>query len=170
MLNEKMQKAFNEQVNAELYSAYLYLSMSACLESINLPGFANWMNIQAREELFHAMKMYNHINERGGRATLSAIEAPPAEWSSPLDVFEAVYAHEQKVTGLINRLVDLAIGESDHASNIFLQWFVTEQIEEEMNADGLVRKLKLAGDSPNALFMLDRELATRVFTMPADSL
>lgn len=167
ILSEKIQKALNSQINTEMYSAYLYLSMSAYFESINLPGFANWMQIQAQEELTHAMKIYNHINERSGRIKLGAIEEPISEWSSPLEVFRNAYSHEQKVTGLINKLVDLAISESDHATNIFLQWFVTEQIEEEMNADGIVQKLKLAGDSPNALLMLDSELMGRTFMLPA---
>ena len=167
MLSEKMQKALNDQINAEMYSAYLYLSMSAYFESINLQGFASWMQIQAQEELTHAMKIYKHINERSGRIKLGAIEGPISEWASPLEAFKNAYAHEQKVTGLINKLVDLAINESDHATNIFLQWFVTEQIEEEMNADGIVQKLKFTGDSPNTLLMLDRELMGRTFTRPA---
>ena len=169
MISEKMQKALNEQVNAEFYSAYLYLSMGAYFEAMNLPGFATWMRCQSQEELVHAAKIFTHINERAGRVTLRAIESPPAEWHSPLNAFEAAYAHEQKVTGKINKLVDLAISESDHASNIFLQWFVTEQIEEEMSADDVVQKLKRAGDSSDALLMLDREMGARIFTMPAAS-
>ena len=169
MISKKIQKAFNDQINAELFSAYLYLSMSAYFESINLPGFAGWMRTQSQAEIFHAMKFFHHINDRGGRAKLSAIETPEVEWSSALQAFKDAYAHEEKVTGMINKLVDLALKESDHASNAFLQWFVTEQVEEEMNTDNVVQKLKLAGESTNALLMLDRELGARIFTMPADS-
>jgi len=166
MLGTKMEKALNDQVNAEMYSAYLYLSMEAYFLSLNLRGFANWMRCQVQEELFHAMKMYSFINGRGGRNRLAAIEVPPAEWKSPHDVFKAVLAHERKVTGLINGLVDLAIKEKDHASNIFLQWFVTEQVEEEDNANDVIRKLTMTGEAPGGLFMIDKELAARVFTMP----
>jgi ferritin len=166
MLSETMGKALNDQVNAEYYSAYLYLSMAAYFESMNLGGFANWMRVQTQEELAHGTIIFNYINQRGGRVTLTAIGAPKTEWESPRAVFEDAYAHEQKVTGLINRLVDLAIKESDHATNAFLQWFVTEQVEEEMNASGIANQLKVAGDSSNALFMIDRELAARVFTPP----
>ena len=166
MLSEKMQKALNGQLNAELYSAYLYLSMSAYFESLNLAGFANWMKVQAQEETVHAMKFYAHINERAGRVKLGAVEAPGLEWDSPLAVFEAAYEHEQKVTGLINGLVNIAKGETDHATEIFLQWFVTEQVEEEASADAVVQQLKLVGDAPGGLFMLDRELGQRVFTPP----
>ena len=166
MLSEKMQKALNDQINAELYSAYLYLSMSAYFESLNLGGFANWMKVQAQEETVHAMKLYAYTNERGGRVKLGAVEAPPWEWDSPLAVFEAAYQHEQKVTGLINDLVKTAKGENDHATEIFLQWFVTEQVEEEASADAVVQQIKLVGDAPGGLFMLDRELGQRVFTPP----
>ncbi len=169
MVNKTIEGALNQQVNAELYSSYLYLSMSAYFRSINLPGFANWMRVQAQEELVHAMKFYDFINERGGRVTLQQVEAPPTEWSSPRDVFENVYKHEQKVTGLINDLVNLAVGERDHATNIFLQWFVTEQVEEEASAEEVVQKLKLVGDDSGGLFMLDGEMGQRVFTPPAAS-
>jgi ferritin len=161
MLSEKMQEALNGQINAETYSAYLYLSMSAYLESINLPGFAAWMRVQASEEMKHAMKFYEHITERRGRVTLKAVAAPPKEWSSPLNVFEDVFKHEQKVTGLIHDLVKLAGAEGDHAAGAFLQWFVTEQVEEEASADAVLQKLKLVGDSPGPLFMLDHELGRR---------
>ena len=169
MLGEKIQSALNKQVNAEMYSSYLYLSMSAYFKSLNLAGFANWMRVQAQEELVHAMKFYDFINERGGRVMLQQVEAPPTEWSSPLDVFENAYKHEQKVTGLINDLVNLVVGERDHATNIFLQWFVTEQVEEEASADEVVQQLKLVGDDSGGLFMLDREMGQRVFTPPAAS-
>jgi ferritin len=163
-LNDKMQDALNEQMIAEIYSGYLYLAMSAYFQSINLDGFANWMRVQAQEELTHGMKFYDYINERGGRAVLSAIEEPPMEWASPTAAFEAVYQHEQKVTGLINDLVDMAIAAKDHATNNFLQWFVAEQVEEEASADEVLQQLKLVGDASGGLFMMDRELGKRGFT------
>lgn len=166
MLTEKMQDALNQQVNAELYSAYLYLAMEAYFKSINLPGFANWMRVQTQEELLHAMKIYDFINQRNGRVTLKALAQPQTEWKSPLAVFEAAYKHEQKVTGLINDLVNLAVKEKDHATSTFLQWFVNEQVEEEASANGVVQKLKMTGKSPDGLFLIDRELALRVFTPP----
>jgi len=167
MISKKMEKALNEQVNAELFSAYLYLSMEAYFKSLNLDGFANWMGVQTQEEITHAMKIYEFINERGGRITLKAIDGPETEWDSPLAVFNAVYEHEQKVTNLINDLVNLAIEEKDHATNTFLQWFVNEQVEEEASADQVVQQLKLMEKAPGGLFLLDRELAQRVFTPPA---
>lgn len=167
MIDQRMQEALNKQLNAELYSAYLYLSMSAHFQSLNLAGFANWMRVQAQEELAHALKFYDYVNERGGRVVLQPVEAPPAAWDSPLAVFEHVYQHEQKVTGMINKLVDLAVEARDHATNNFLQWFVSEQVEEEASANEVVQKLKLAGDAASALFMIDRELAQRVFVPPA---
>ncbi|MEE8577171.1 MAG: ferritin [candidate division Zixibacteria bacterium] len=167
MISQKMQDALNEQVNAELYSAYMYLSMATYFESANLSGFANWMNIQTQEEVSHTMKIYKFIEERMGRVILKAIDGPPTEWDSPLAAFEAVFAHEQKVTGLINGLVDLAIKENDHATRGFLQWFVDEQVEEEASADAIVQQLKLMKDAPGALYMLDKETAQRVFTPPA---
>ncbi len=167
MISKKMEKALNGQLNAELYSAYLYLSMAAYFESADLAGFANWMRVQVQEERFHAMKFYDYIIERGGRVTLGPIEAPPSDWDSPLAVFEATLTHEQKVTGLINDLMDLAREEKDNASEIFLQWFVNEQVEEEDNAGKVLGQLKLIKDSPQALFMMDREMGQRVFTPPA---
>jgi ferritin len=169
MIKKKMEKALNKQMNAELYSSYLYLSMAAYFEAGNLKGFANWMTVQAQEELAHGMKFYYYIIERGGRVMLESIEGPQTEWKSPLGVFEHVFKHEQKVTGLINGLVDLAINESDHATRSFLQWFVDEQVEEESSADAVVQKLKLAANSPGGLFMLDNELGQRIFTPPAAS-
>lgn len=169
MISDRIQEAFNKQIVAELYSSYLYLSMSAYFESINLKGFANWMRCQAQEELVHAMKFYTFVNERGGTVKLEAIAGPPTEWATPLAAFHDAYAHEQKVTGLINNLVDLAIAEKDHASNAFLQWFVTEQVEEEASADEVIKKILLAGEHGGGMFMLDRELAARVFTPPTDT-
>jgi len=159
MISKKMEEALNEQVNAELYSSYLYLSMESFFKSQNLNGFANWMRIQTQEEVLHATKIYDFINERGGRVLLKAIEA--------LAVFKAVYEHEQKVTGLVNDLVDLAIKEKDHATNSFLQWFVNEQVEEESTADEIVQQLKMVENAPGGIFMFDRELGQRVFTPPA---
>jgi ferritin len=166
MLSNKMEAAINQQINAEMYSSYLYLSMATYFESTSLEGMSNWMRQQAQEEMFHGMKMFDFVCERGGRVTLMAIDEPPSEWSSVLDVFENVLAHEQKVTGLINDLVNLALDERDHATNIFLQWFVSEQVEEEDTAGGLVDKLKLIGNDANGLFMLDTELGNRIFTLP----
>lgn len=166
MISDNMKDAFNKQINAELYSSYLYLSMSAYFESINLPGFANWMRCQAQEELVHAMKFYNFMNDRGSRVSLAAIDGPPVKWESPLHAFQDAYAHEQKVTALINNLVDLATAGKDHASTSFLQWFVNEQVEEESSADKVVQQLHLAGENGSGLFMIDRELGTRTFVMP----
>lgn len=168
MISKSIEKALNEQINAELYSSYLYLSMMSYFESVNLTGFAAWMRAQTQEEIMHAMKMYDFVNERGGRVVLTAIDAPPSEWDSPLAAFEAAYAHEQLVTGRINDLVNLAVEEKDHATNAFLQWFVNEQVEEEASADNVVQNLKVAQDAPGALFIIDRELGQRVFTPPAN--
>ena len=168
MISPKMQKALNDQVNAELYSSYLYLAMAAYFQSLNLQGFVNWMKCQALEELYHAMRIYDFIAERGGRARLSAIALPEGDWKSPSAAFQAVYGHEVKVTGLINGLVDLSIKEKDHATNNFLQWYVSEQVEEESAADAIVQKLKLAGNQGQALFMIDQELATRVVNLQPD--
>ena len=165
MSNPKIQDALNKQLNAELHSSYLYLSMAAYLESQNLKGMAHWMRIQAQEENLHAMKFFDFINERGGKVVLTQIDAPKTEWSSPLDVFEDTCKHESKVTGLINELVDLSLSEKDHAANAFLQWFVTEQVEEEASAQEIAGKLKLVGDRGGMQFMIDRELSQR--TPPA---
>jgi ferritin len=167
MISKSMEDALNEQVNAELYSAYLYLSMESYFKAKNLNGFANWMRVQTQEEVSHAMKIYDFINERGGRVTLKAIEGPETTWDSTLSVFNEVYKHEQKVTALINNLVDLAIKEKDHATNSFLQWFVNEQVEEEASADEIVQQLKMVEKAPGGMFMLNRELGQRVFTPPA---
>ena len=169
MLKEKMIESLNFQMNAELYSAYLYLSMAAYFEANDLSGFANWMRVQAKEEMTHAMKFYDYLVQRGARITLTEIKAPPSEWDSPIAIFEHVYEHEQMVTGLINKLVDLAISLSDHATNNFLQWYVAEQVEEEESSSGVLQKVKLAGDSSSGLLMLDQELAQRIFTPPTSS-
>ena len=161
MIDGKMEEALNKHANAEFYSSYLYLSMSAFFQSLNLTGFAHWMRVQAREELAHAMKFYDHVIERGGRVTLQPVEAPPLRWDSPLAVFEESYRHEKEVTALINRLVDEAVQTRDHATNNFLQWFVSEQVEEEASVEAIVQNLKLVGDSVGGQFMIDRELAQR---------
>ena len=161
MLNQKVQNAINEQIRNELYSAYLYLSMAAYCESVNMPGMAHWMRMQELEERVHALKMFDFVNERGGRVVLQAIDQPPAEFQSPLDVFEKTLAHEQKVTALINDLYALAVQEKDYASQIFLQWFVMEQVEEEDSASQIIETLKMIGDSRQGLLMLDRELGGR---------
>ncbi len=167
MISEKMRKAINDQINAEIHSAYLYLSMVSYFKSLNLDGFAQWMTVQTQEEISHAMKFFNFVDERGGRALLQPIAGPDVEWESPLAAFEAAYKHEQYITGRIDNLVQLARQEKDTASEIMLQWFVTEQVEEEANADGIVQKLKMMAGAPGGIFMLDRELAARVFTPPA---
>ncbi|MBM4038842.1 MAG: ferritin [Planctomycetes bacterium] len=161
MLSKKMEEALNKQVNAELFSSYLYLAMAADFEAKNLPGIAHWLALQAKEENGHAMKFYGYIADRRGRVTLAAIAAPPAEWATPLAAFEAVLAHEQKVTGLINGLVELAAKEKDNATGVMLQWFVTEQVEEEKSADYIVAQLRMIGESAHGLIMLDRALAQR---------
>ncbi|HEC82682.1 MAG TPA: ferritin [Thermoplasmatales archaeon] len=167
MLSKKMLRALNKQVNAELYSAYLYLSMSAYFESINLKGFANWMRVQAQEEVTHAMKFFDYINERGGKVEMMAIEKPPTEWNSPLHVFEETYKHEINVTNMINELVNLAVEEKDHATYNMLQWFVAEQVEEEASADEIRQQLSLIGKDGRGILMIDRELKGRKFIPPA---
>ena len=166
MLSKTMTDALNGQINAEIYSAYLYQSMATWALDQSLKGLANWMDCQAKEEMVHAFKLYNHVAERGGRVLLTAIDGPPTDWASPVALAEHVLAHEQKVTGLINGLVDLAIVEKDHATHSFLNWFVDEQVEEEDSATEILNQLKLAADSPGGMLMIDRELGARVFTPP----
>ncbi len=168
MLSEKMEKAINEQINAELYSSYLYLSMASYFSELGLPGFTNWLKVQALEELYHAMKFFDYVAERGGKPVMEAVDKPPDKWESPLAAAENVLEHEKKVSSLINNLVDTAIKENDHATNNFLQWYVAEQVEEESSADEIVQKLKLIGEQGNGLFMIDREMGTRPFKVPAD--
>ncbi|NSW58331.1 MAG: ferritin [Armatimonadetes bacterium] len=166
MISEKMNAAINEQINKELYSEYLYQSMAAWFEAEGLPGFANWMRVQAQEEHFHAMKFFDYVIETGGRVILEAIAKPPSEFGSPKGAFEATLEHENFITASINSLVDLAIELKDHATNNFLQWYVAEQVEEESNDKAILDQLKWIGDNGNALLMLDKELGTRVFTPP----
>ena len=167
MISKTMESALNGQINAETYSAYLYWSMSAALERMDLPGFANWMRVQAQEEMTHAVKFYNHIIERNGTVRLTEIAAPPVQFKDTDEIFKATLEHEQLVTSLIHGLVDLAIKEKDHAANMFLQWFVNEQVEEEANAEKIIGQLKMCKGSSGALYMLDKELGARVFTPPA---
>lgn len=171
MINQKIEKALNDQIRWELYSAYLYLSMSSWYESIGLRGFANWERIQAHEERDHAMKFFDYVISRGGRVILQPIDSPESEWESPLEAFRFSYAHEQKVTTLINTLVDLSITEKDHATYNILQWFVDEQIEEEGNAIDIVTKLELIEKEAGSgmLFMLDKELGVRVYSPPVST-
>ena len=166
MLNEKMEAAINGQINAEIYSSYLYMSMATWFDDTQLPGMAHWMRVQAQEEMTHAFKFYNYVNERGGRVLLTAIEGPPTDWDSPLAVFKAVAEYEAKVTGLCNGLMDLALELKDHASVSFMQWFIDEQVEEEASADEVVGKLKLIEGDASGLFMMDNELGARVFNVP----
>jgi ferritin len=167
MIKEKMQAELNKQINEELFSSYLYLSMSAYFESQNLSGMAHWMNLQSQEEHQHAMKMYAYLIQKGGRPVLEQIAKPQHTWNGTLDVFEATLTHEQHITARIDHLVDVAISERDHATNGFLQWFVTEQVEEEANVNKIIDELKMVGDNKTGLFMMDRELAQRVLTAPA---
>ncbi len=161
MVSKPVQDAMNEQIKNELYSAYLYLSMAAHFESTNLPGFAHWMKIQASEEVKHAMKFFEYIYERGGKVTLKAIEQPPATFKTPLDSFTTAYKHEQKVTAMIHKLYELTLKENDYPSQVMLQWFIKEQVEEEKSAESIIEQLKMAGDSSAALLMADRQFAER---------
>ncbi|HOJ12972.1 MAG TPA: ferritin [Deltaproteobacteria bacterium] len=163
MLSERLEEALNRQINAELYSAYLYLSMEAYFRSVNLEGFARWMRAQALEEMTHADRFAKYISNRQGRVVLDGIARPPVDWDSPRDVFEKVLEHERKVTALIFDLVALAEKEKDYSTGSMLQWFVNEQVEEEATAEGILGQLKLVGDNGNGLLMIDRELGTRVF-------
>ena len=166
MLSEKMEKAFLDQINKELFSEYLYLSMKAYFLNLNLNGFANWMDVQTQEERAHAMGMFNYVFERGGKVVLDAIDKPENSWSSPLDVFRATLAHEQFVTSRINALLDVAEETKDRAAIIFLNWYLKEQVEEEANVGGILAQLELIGDDKTALLNLDKELATRTFVAP----
>lgn len=163
VITEKVSKALNEQLNREIYSGYLYLSMSAYFDSLGLKGFASWMRVQWQEELMHAMKFFDYITARGGRVELYAIEEPPKSWSSPLNAFEFGLEHERKVTELIGKLVELAVAEKDHATFAMLQWFVNEQVEEEKSFSEIVEKLKFAKENTGIILMLDSELGKREF-------
>ena len=168
MISDKMAQALNTQVNREMYSAYLYMAMSNHANRIGLKGFANWFMVQFHEEMLHAMKIYEYIQSQSGEVVLKAIDEPPAAFDGPLDMFTKTLAHEQMVTRSINDLMEIAIGEKDHATRIFLQWYVTEQVEEEENDNDIISQLKLIKDNPQGLMMLDRELAQRAATVPLD--
>ncbi|RLE19338.1 MAG: ferritin [Acidobacteria bacterium] len=161
MISKEMEKALNDQINAEFFSAYLYLAMAAYFEDENLSGCAHWMELQYQEESEHGMKIYKYINDRGGRVQLNAIEKPQEKWENPLAAFEAAYKHEQYITGRINDLMKLAVELNDFTTQSFLQWYLNEQIEEEANVDGIVQSFNLMGNDKRALFMMDRELKQR---------
>lgn len=166
MLNQKMEDAFNDQINKELYSEYLYLAMKGKFAELNLPGFVNWFDVQVQEERAHAMGMYNYVFERNGKVTLEAIEKPEVKGSTPLEIFEQVLEHEEFVTSRINALMDVADEVKDRATLSFLDWYLKEQVEEESNVGGILANLKLIENDKKALFMLDKELATRTFVAP----
>ena len=166
MISEKLEKAFNVQINKEFYSEYLYLSMQAFFERLNLKGFVNWMSVQVQEERAHAMGMFDYLNQRGGSVILEAIEKPEVDWKSPLDVFENVLKHEEYVTASINELMDAAEEVKDRAAMSFLNCCWKEQVEEEDNAGQVLATLRLIGDDKKALLMLDKELAARTFVQP----
>lgn len=166
MINEKVGKILIEQVNKELYSAYLYLSMSAYFSDLGLLGFANWMRIQAQEETAHAMLIYDFLIDRSERVVLASIDAPPNNWNNPLQVMEEVLKHEIYVTSLINNIVTIAEEAKDRATMSYMNWFIDEQVEEEANAQDIISKLKLIGDDKSALYLLDKDLSARIFVQP----
>lgn len=166
MLNEKMEKEFNEQINKELFSAYLYLDMKSRFSEMNLQGFVNWMDVQVQEEKAHAMGMYDYVLERGGKVELLAIDKPEVEGKTPLEIFEQVLKHEEFVTSKINHLMDVADEVRDRAALSFLDWYLKEQVEEESNVGGVLATLRLIGEDKKALLMLDKDLATRTFIAP----
>lgn len=165
-MHEKLEKAFNDQINKELYSEYLYMSMYAYFDRLNLQGFKNWMNVQMQEEHAHAMGMFNYLHERGGKVVLQAIEKPETDWASPVELFEHVLKHEKYVTSLINSLMDVADEVKDRAAVSFLDWYLKEQVEEEANVSKVLKTLKMVCDDKNSLYMFDKELAARVFNPP----
>ena len=168
MINKKLEDQINYQINRELYSEYLYLSMAAYLEAKGLSGMANFMVVQAEEEHFHAMKFFHYMNERGARVVLDKIEQPPVEFESPLAVFKESLEHEELVTSLINKLMDTAIEVNDHATKSFLNWYVDEQVEEEASFQGLIDQFEIIGGKGHGMLMLDKELAGRTFTPPTE--
>lgn len=166
MLNERLLKALNDQINFEFYSSYSYLAMSAYAESIDFPGLANFFRVQAQEEQFHAMKFYDYVNQKEGRVILESVEKPVIEFNGIIDLFEKGYAHEQSVTKRIYALTDIATEEREHATLSLLKWFIDEQVEEENTFNSILKKLRRIGDNPAALYMLDDELAARTYTPP----
>ncbi|MDU2064199.1 MAG: ferritin [Sporomusaceae bacterium] len=161
MINEKVQNAFNKQIQKEFYSAYLYLAMSAYSEEKNLKGFAHWLKVQYEEERAHALKLMDYLSERGGKVLLEALEAPEHDFGSPVETFEAVVKHEQSITESINKLYEVALKEKDYAAQIFLQWYITEQVEEEASATAVLERLKTVGDKGSAILYIDKELGKR---------
>jgi Ferritin-like protein len=166
MFSERLEKALNEQINYEFYSAHLYLSVAAYFSSIDLDGFANYFTVQAEEEKFHAMKFYNYVNDMEGRVLLKGMENPPISFESTLEAFEMSLEHEKTVTQRIYKLSDIAFEEREHATISILKWFIDEQVEEEKNLNIIFKKLKRIGNDMAALYMLDTELAARVFVPP----
>ena len=166
MISEKLQEAINNQINRELFSEYYYLSMASYFNSTGLSGFENFFLVQVEEERFHAMKMYNFLNEKGGRVILKAINEPETEFKSPLEVFKMAYEHERFISKSINELMDIAIEVKDHSAKSFLNWFVDEQVEEEANMDSILNKLKMINGDGMGMLMLDKELADRTFIPP----
>ena len=166
MINETLEKAFNDQINAEFYSEYLYLSMYAYFDRMNLQGFKNWMDVQRQEERAHAMGLFQYLQDRGGKVTIDKIEQPKTNWESPLDVFEDVLKHEQLVTSKINALADVADSVKDRAAVSFLDWYIKEQVEEESNVSNVLKTLRLICNDKQCIYMLDKELAARTFTQP----
>ena len=166
MIKKEVLEVLNEQINAESYSAYMYLSMAAYFENMGLSGFANWMKVQYQEEAAHALKFFNYVTERGGKVVLKAIDQVPVEFSGIVDVYEKTLVHENHVSDLINNLMNVAVAANDHASQSFLKWFVDEQVEEESNVEKILATLKLINGQGNGIFMMDRELAQRVFVDP----
>lgn len=164
MISKKVQQAFNSQLNEELFSSYLYLSMAAHFEAKNLKGFAHWFRIQSQEEYGHALKFFNFILQKGGKVSLTQIATPKTEWNSIAEVFNDTLKHEQKITDLINKLVEVSMEEKDYAAHTFLQWFVTEQVEEEANVEEIIQKIEMIGDNKSGLFLLDNELGSRSVT------
>lgn len=162
MISEKMQEALNEQVNKEFYSAYMYLAMSAYCDTMGLPGFSRWMRMQYEEESLHVTKMFDYILDQGGQIHLKVIDEPPKEYGTPLDVFETTLKHEQYVTSLIHKLMGLAIEERDYATQTFLQWYITEQVEEESNVNDVLAPLRMVGEDKGGLMMIDQQLAQRI--------
>ncbi len=167
MISKSITEALNKRINEELYSSYLYMSMASHSHTLGLKGFANWFEIQAQEEMLHAQKFYHYVLDQGEKVILDAIDKPPSDFKSPIDLFEETLDHENKVTAAINQVVELAAKENDHATSIMLQWFVTEQIEEVATTNDIIQQLKLVGSDGSGLYMIDRQLATR--TLPQNT-
>ncbi len=161
MITDSLNAALNKQIEKEIFSAHLYLAMSSWFDAQGLPGCAGWMRTQYDEEMIHAMKIFDYVNEAGGAATVPAIASPPAEWSTAIDAFSAAFEHEQQITQSINELYDLAGSEHDNASRVMLQWFITEQVEEEASVSLIVDQLKMIGEDRAALLVLDQRLGAR---------